>query len=193
MGYALVSPPASEPVELAEAKAHLRVTSSDEDDLITELIVAAREICEMTTGRSLITQTWRADFPCFPVSGEALRLPHGPVQSVTSIYYYDDTNADTLLASSVYKADLTEQLAKVRLAPDQYWPSVTRQSDAVRVTYEAGYGDDGIDVPRPILQAMLLLIGEWFRNREASSERVARELPFAVTSLLGRYIVRSQA
>ena len=51
--------PASEPITLAEAKSHLRVTSNAEDALINSLIVAARDLCEHETGgRVLMTQTW---------------------------------------------------------------------------------------------------------------------------------------
>lgn len=48
-----------EPVTLADAKAHMRVEISDDDALITGLVVAARERVELLTGRKLITQKWR--------------------------------------------------------------------------------------------------------------------------------------
>ena len=52
------SPPAVEPVSLAEATAHLRVETDDENDLISSLIVNARQQVEAATGLALITQGW---------------------------------------------------------------------------------------------------------------------------------------
>ena len=46
MAYSVVTPAASEPITLTEAKNFLRVDGSDDDALITALISAAREMCE---------------------------------------------------------------------------------------------------------------------------------------------------
>src|SRR4051794_386751 len=58
--------PTVEVLTLAEAKAHLRVDITDDDDLITELIVAARESCERWVSRSFLTTTWRLTLDHFP-------------------------------------------------------------------------------------------------------------------------------
>ena len=42
MTVLLINPPAVEPVSLDEAKAHLRLGGSDDDDYLSALIVAAR-------------------------------------------------------------------------------------------------------------------------------------------------------
>jgi uncharacterized phiE125 gp8 family phage protein len=186
MGYVLETPPASEPITLAEAKLHCRVDGTDEDVLIASLITAARAHCENMTGSSFVTQTWRADFPGFPGARLPLRLPKGPVQSIISINYYDEQGSDTLLSSTYYNADITEQLAKVWLAPDMDWPSVEPQADAVRVTFDAGYGDAD-DVPQSIKQAILLLIGAWYDDRENPA------VPTAVSALLAPHTIRALA
>ena len=54
MSLTLVSPPAAEPVTLAEAKSHLKLDTSDEDTLIASLITAARARAEWHTGRALV-------------------------------------------------------------------------------------------------------------------------------------------
>ena len=46
MAYSVVTPAASEPITLTEAKNFLRVDGTDDDTLITALISAAREMCE---------------------------------------------------------------------------------------------------------------------------------------------------
>jgi len=51
--FTLLTPATDEPVSLAEAKAHLRVTHSADDALIGSLIAAARETVELNTGRAL--------------------------------------------------------------------------------------------------------------------------------------------
>ena len=65
----LTTPPLAEPLALADAKAHLRVTSSDEDAMISTLIIAARRHVEQATGLALITQGWSVfldRWPCTP-------------------------------------------------------------------------------------------------------------------------------
>ncbi len=56
MSSILLTPPAVEPVTLAEAKAYLRVEHGDDDDVIAALIAAARSHVEAQTRRVLITQ-----------------------------------------------------------------------------------------------------------------------------------------
>ena len=55
MPLQLVTPPAEEPVSLAEARLHLRVDFTDDDALITSLIAAARQAAETLTGRQFVT------------------------------------------------------------------------------------------------------------------------------------------
>src|SRR5882757_5754190 len=113
VGYSLVTTvaPPVEPLSRDEVKVHLRVDHATEDGLIDALIIAARRQAESETGRRLVTQTLSlglADFPriwpwaispgaeparrfVFPgrfVAG-VIDLPVEPVQSVTSVIYYD--------------------------------------------------------------------------------------------------------
>ena len=67
-GLTLVTAPASEPVSLTEAKAHLRLDSADDDSLITALIRSARETAEAHMRRALVSQTWRLSLDRFPAA-----------------------------------------------------------------------------------------------------------------------------
>src|SRR5690606_20838877 len=159
MAWALVrvAPPAEEPVMLEEAKLHLRVDTTDEDTLISSLIVSAREHVEAFQLRALVTQTWRLSLDEFP-AGRVIRLPRPPLQSVTSITYIDPTGAQQTLDSSVYDVDADSEPGRVVLKADASWPEVADVPGAVQVEYAAGYGDAAA-VPEVVRQAMLLLIG----------------------------------
>ncbi|MEQ1619683.1 MAG: head-tail connector protein, partial [Terricaulis sp.] len=83
MTITILTPPASEPITLAEAKLFLRIDQTAEDPLITTLIAAAREAVEVACGRALITRRvresldiWRRD----SIGGAVLGL--GPVTNV---------------------------------------------------------------------------------------------------------------
>lgn len=160
-----VTPPAVEPVTLAEAQAHLRVIDSSEDDLITRLITTARLECELISRRALITQTLAAAFTAWPERVVPLARP--PLQSVTSIAYTDaDGNPGTVSASD-YIVDTASVPGRVWLKADASWPSSTLQAGpSIVITYVAGFGDAGSDVPENYRQALLLILGDFYENRE---------------------------
>jgi uncharacterized phiE125 gp8 family phage protein len=182
MGLQIVTPPAVEPVSLAEAKAHLRVDTTDDDSLIKSLIIAARAYCENYTGRQFITATLKLTLDGFPdaldkndlagdggyvIKDDAILMPRPRLISVTGITYIDMAGATQTLSSSVYKVDTQREPGRLGLAYNQTWPIARDEINAVAITFAAGYGASANDVPQTVKQAMLLLIGHWYENREA--------------------------
>ncbi len=189
MALKLITAPATEPVTSTEAKSHLRVDTTADDTLIGTLITAARQHVEAHLRRALITQTWELVTDAFPV-GDVLRLPLPPLVSVTSIKYTDEDGAESTFSSGLYVVDTDSTKGRVVLKNGETWPSVTlAAANGVRVRYVAGYGEASA-VPRPIRQAILLLIGTMYENREsvlvAQGVTVA-QLPFGVDALLMPY------
>lgn len=76
----------TEPVTLAQAKAWLKVTHDDEDDIISALITAARQICEGYVSKSFVERTVTA---CVRNDLGNVKLPYGPVGNVTNVYDFD--------------------------------------------------------------------------------------------------------
>src|SRR5690242_14642320 len=77
----LLTPPAVEPLSLAEAKAFLRVEHDDDDDIIAALIAGARIHVEAQTRRALITQSWRLVRDCWPQDGR-IEVRPAPLRSL---------------------------------------------------------------------------------------------------------------
>lgn len=65
----LITPPATEPVTLAELKNHCRVDSgmTDDDSLLTGMGISGRQYAESYTGRQLITATYELRLPDWPL------------------------------------------------------------------------------------------------------------------------------
>jgi len=158
--------PTFEPVTVAVAKNHLRVDISTDDTLIGTLITAAREYVELFTGQSFIQRTYRADLADF---ADAIRLPRGPVLAITSVKYYDTSSPETLQtwgASNYYlHNDIWRRIEGVSL------PSVGSRADNVQITYTAGrspLASPQLDAtPKAIVQAILLLVGDFYEHRES--------------------------
>ncbi len=176
------TPPAVEPITLAEAKLHLRVDLDDDDDLITSLIVAARQVCEGRLRRALVTQVWDLTLCGFPECGP-IRVPLPPLVSVGSVKYRDGAGVQQTLSGSVYVVAAGTPGA-IHLADGQSWPTTQEHPEAVTVRFTAGYGAAAA-VPDCIKAAMKLLIGHWYENREAVNVgNITSEVPMAVTALL---------
>lgn len=180
--------PALTLVTLADAKSHLRVDFDDDDALITGLINAAASHLDGYSGivgRALLDQNWEQNFSGFCTRME---LPVGIASSVVSIKYYDSTNVQQTLSSSVYQL-LTDELGSyVSLKSLQVWPATYSRVDAVTVEWIAGYGATVDLVPAALIVAMKMLISHWYENREAVVVNMtAEELPLAIKSLIGPF------
>lgn len=181
MPRVLVTPPAAEPVSLSEAKAHLRVTDTGEDSLITSFIAAARGWVEDFTQRALITQTWDYKLDAFVGTME---IPLPPLQSVTSIKYFDTAGVEQTLASTEYTVDTAAERGLVRLAYGKSWPATHVQANAVTIRFIAGYGAAAA-VPGTIKAACLLLLGELYARRE----HAIAGAPIAIVPVNAEYLL----
>ena len=187
MADKVVVQPVEEPVTLKQAKAHLRVTHCAEDELISHLIVGARQVCEQEIQRPLVTQDRALYLSAFPTR---IELAQCPVQQIILVEYLDVNGDPQVLAPSNYILDEKSEPSWIVLAAGAIWPMTACQPNAVTVSYRAGYGD-AADVPVPIKQAMLLLIGHFYSNRENSIiGTTATNLPFGVDALLAQYRLR---
>lgn len=193
--------PTEEPVSLAMARLHCRVDGAEEDALLGTLIAAARQWCESWTGRALCTQTWRLSLDRFPLTrgeglaqreqwgdapgtGGVIRLPRPALIAVTAVEYVDTAGVLRTLAADQVLVGADEEPARLTPAYGLIWPVPRWQADAVRVTYTAGYGAAAA-VPEAIKQAMLLLVGHWYRNREAVAlGTTSTPVQFSVEALL---------
>lgn len=185
--WVVTGEPAAEPITLAEAKLHLRVDHDYENDMITSLIVAARQWAENETRRRFINTTLRLSMDCFP---EVIRLPGGKCQSVTSIVYIDTAGVSQTLSASYYTVDTDSEPARIVQAYGYAWPAIRYDPNAVKVTYVAGYGAAATAVPDGIKSAIKLQIGNLYENREATiSGTTIAEVPMAAKALLDPFRV----
>jgi uncharacterized phiE125 gp8 family phage protein len=179
----VVTPPALEPVELWEAKDHLRLDTDDHDDLVAGLIVAARRHVEAFLHRALLTQTRELGLDCFP-AGE-IRLPYPPLQSVTGIVYVDEAGAEQTLATSGFQVDARSEPGRVLPAYGKSWPSTRAVPNAVRITYVAGYGATPESLPAEVLEAVKVIVHTLYENPTSyATGTIATKLPFTVDALL---------
>lgn len=179
------SAPATEPITLAQAKAQCRVDISDDDDLFNDLIIpSARQYIEEATRRAFITQTWRLSLECWP-DRNYIQLPKPPLVSVTSVTYTDNAGSATVLSSALYGVDTDSEPGRVVLNYGEVWPSATlRTMNPIQIIYVAGYGAASA-VPARFKQAILLLVGHWYENREAIVlGTISKEIELAVNSLI---------
>jgi uncharacterized phiE125 gp8 family phage protein len=190
MSAILLSPPASEPISLANAKLFLRVEHDADDDLIAALIAAARVQLEAQTRRALVTQTWRLVRDVWPASGALPILPV-PLREVTAIGVYDSAGMLQMLDVDDFPID-TASAPAILSFERRALPAPGRRNGGIEIDIEVGYGDDATDVPAPFKQAIRLLVAHWYENRRliAVSGEVA-SLPSSVSALIAPYRVLS--
>jgi uncharacterized phiE125 gp8 family phage protein len=165
----------------AEAVEHLNLPTFDDAALVGRAIRGATQQAENYLGRGLLTQTWK-----YAQDGwtNEIRLPMAaPLQSVTSVKYYNESGTLTTVSASVYIVDTLSEPGRMYLAPNQVWPTVQSQRPmAVEVTYVVGWTSADL-IPGDILDGIYLLVGDTYEHREhAVIGTITGELPNGVIS-----------
>lgn len=168
------------PISKAEVKAHLRLPSTytTEDSYIDSLIAASYAIAELRTNRALLETTFRATFDKFP---KIIEINKTPLISITSITYIDTAGQTQTLDSSHYLIDADAEPFRITPAYGESWPSTQNRINAVTVTFKAGYSAAS-EIPKNIIQAMLMLCADLFKNRETVIiGRSVNQIPIPLT------------
>jgi uncharacterized phiE125 gp8 family phage protein len=160
--------PTAEPITLAEARSQCSLSHTLDDARLAGLILDAREWAQGYTRRAFMEQTFDYFMHEFPLK---IRLPIGPVQSVTSVAYYPESPTSpegrVTLSAAYYVADLESVVPTIYLADGYEWPSTFERPNAVVARFVAGY-----DVNHPDLltvrQAMLLHVEAHYDRDPAS-------------------------
>jgi len=170
MGYVRrLAPVATEPVSLAWMKNFLRVDSGNtqDDQLISGLISAAREHGEKLTGRALARGTFRMTLDSHPYYtdtvqsqlayppsyyslprysttlwnySQMIKIWYPPTVSVEQMRYID-TNGDPVVLAPYTGFILDRDTEPARIFPiaGQFWPADLYVPNAVEIDFTAGY------------------------------------------------------
>jgi uncharacterized phiE125 gp8 family phage protein len=187
MTATLTTPPAIEPVSLAEAKTHLRVDGDDDDSLIAATITAARLFVEQATRRALLAQGWRVLMDAWPAS-RTIEMPIAPLIEVNAVSVIDDGSDEIEVDQAAYEIDVFSTPPRLLLVGSL--PSPGRGLNGIAIDVTAGYGEAADAVPAPLLQAILQLVAHWYENRSAVSyDRSQGVAPLGVDALIAPYRV----
>jgi len=202
---------ATDYISLAEAKLHLRVTTSADDTYISGLISMALQTVSTELGYQIQKSVVRYGFDGYvglpqlinPIngtslpSGNYLRIP-SRVLSVGHVYYVSDTNALTEFNAAdwisavapfgQFGLDIFFNTAPTSMT-DAQTKFVVECTEGFELATATGVDPDTL-FPSALKHAALLLIGQLYDNRQAVSFGAAsHEIQFGFQTLVAGYKV----
>jgi uncharacterized phiE125 gp8 family phage protein len=146
----------------AELLDYARPVNGDDDlPTLRRLERAAVAHVQARTGRYFGHESEIIEY--IPRRGNALLLANEPIGD-SLVFEYWDGSAWSEVAADAYTID-----GKTVRFTATGWSYVTGPT-RYRATYDAGYAEvdgDSTEAPEDVKQAVLLLVGHWFENREA--------------------------
>jgi uncharacterized phiE125 gp8 family phage protein len=159
--YTIISESVIEPISLEDAKQFLRIDGTDDDDLVYSMIKVARQMCENKTWLVINPSVIRMNFDKEEVT-EYMRINKLPVREIDGVFYKDANGVQQTLLASKYEVDLYSNPVRIRILE---MPNIGDYMNAFSVEYKAGYSS-GANVPKPIIQAMKMIMGHLNENRQ---------------------------
>lgn len=198
MNPIVITAPTTYPLSIDDVKGQTNAESGDFDAKIAGYIAAATTLVEGFVGRALITRTYRGFMDCWPrdrrwgCQANSFDLPYGPLQSVTSIKTYDDSDVATTLDPATYYVDTGSLVGRIVRRVAATWTDPDRAANGIEVNWIAGFGNDPTNVPPQYKHAMMLLASHWLEHPDAvvgvDARDSAKELPLGVAELLRPYV-----
>lgn len=178
------------PLPISELSGHLR-GSEQPADVLNALALAAVDYVEGYTHRTLLTAELVLTLNRFP---ETIRLPGSPVDTDSIVIEYVATDGDTeTLSESLYRVTSASEPVCITRAYGASWPTPRAVTEAVTVTYTAGYGDTLETAPESIKHAIKMLVAHWHENAEAViTGTISAPTPMAVDALLNPHRLGAQ-
>lgn len=142
-----------EPVDLDYLRDHLRIDDNEQDSYLSALLQSARDTAEQFIDGIIADREFELKLDAF--SSEII-LPCRPVDpsTITISYVAQDETTQTVDSFDYKSTDFgTSIFPKV----GESWPGTRRVSDAVTITFEAGFNAAKGEVPAAIKHAVVMI------------------------------------
>lgn len=181
MRVVVITPPTAV-IDVEEAKDHLEVEHDNDDAKIQGMVAAATSHVDGPDGwlgRAIGVQTLEARFStsaCYSV-----KLPYPPFVDLVSVKYLGADDVERTASADDFEF-FGSEMSAIGAWP---WTGGSTRREAVRVQYRAGYET----LPPAIRAAILLMVGDLYRNRESATAGTAIKVPMSTTveNLLGPF------
>jgi uncharacterized phiE125 gp8 family phage protein len=174
----LVTAPTELPVTRDEVKDHCLVDFDDDDIVLDRQIAAAVRYVERSRGWTLMPTTYNVALRAW--WNRPLRMPRGPLVSVTWVKYYDPSGTLTTLDAANYLVHAADGLdGSIERAPEFCWPNLQLRAFPITTRLVAGYAA-AAQVPETAKHAIYQTVDWLYENRGSADA----PLPSAITNLL---------
>ena len=175
----LITPPAMEPVTLAEVKLHARIDHDLEDGLLAMFIAAARQHGEQLTGRQFVEAAYELSLDDFPCGDDPIELPKPPLQSVQAVSFVAPDGVMQTMSTSGYVVDISGLLGRIYPADGAAWPATRHQRNAVTIRFRTGWPVvTGTPSTQDAIKSWLLCrVTGLYEQRESFAGRSVSALP----------------
>lgn len=130
---------------------------------------------------------------------QMIKLFYGPLVSVSELRYVSSETStwETLTVTTDVSnptgaqvlADVNSEPPRIFPRAGQFWPPVLYVPNSVEIHYQSGYPSSATPpaadgVPQAIKTAIMMLVANWYENREAASPLTLKSVPSHVEALL---------
>lgn len=164
--YKLKTAPIFAPVELAQFKRNLRIGTQDEDDdsqdlYLQEILDNVIDEVQTDIGRQLARATYIMYLDDFP--SEDLPITLGPVNTISTVKYYNSSNTLTTMSSADYLLDNVLLTGRMRFL--NTYSVYSERLNGVEIEFTNGWAT-AAEIPKDIKDAIVLLATDRYLNPE---------------------------
>ena len=187
LGLTQTSAPVSDAVDLDLVRRYGRISGTGDNDTLIQFLRMATEIAEKNIcWRQFITATWTINLDRFP---HEIIIPYPPLQSITTIKYFDTDGDQQTVTASDYQVDILREPGRVMPAWNVSWPPTRRIYNSVEVKFLAGYGAQSA-MPEPLKMAIAALTAYYYEFRgDDMAMPSARPIPPHIMQMFEPYRV----